>query len=370
MEFNSKKLERISRFVYYLISLVLCFFLISLSNKIIDDLGLAAAPLAVEEFADQRAVAALDARKEALEAGIAALHDRNATVEKTLATAQQNYQDEKQSFDNWIKTRKTLGTPSKDQEVVDRARRLDGYYQVERAWRAQVAAREDSAAAKTKLLQKNEALAEQENQRTQARYETAAKGHELKVFLIRLLFVGPILTLGIFFFLRFRKDKFWPLYFGFTLFSLFAFFVGLVPYLPSYGGYVRYTVGIALSGGLGYYAIKRLRIYLDMKQEELKASSQERAKNVQLGAAEKALDDHFCPSCGKDFILKKWEVPVKNSPPENAMPVADFCRYCGLDLFADCYRCGHKNFVHLPFCAACGARPKLVAANETPGGGA
>ena len=95
MEFNSKKLERISRFVYYLISLVLCFFLISLSNKIIDDLGLAAAPLAVEEFADQRAVAALDARKEALEAGIAALHDHNATVEKTLATAQQNYQDEK-----------------------------------------------------------------------------------------------------------------------------------------------------------------------------------------------------------------------------------------------------------------------------------
>ena len=114
-----------------------------------------------------------------------------------------------------------------------------------------MAAREDSAAAKTKLLQKNEVLVEQENQRTQARYETAAKGHELKAFLIRLLFVGPILTLGIFFFLRFRKDKFWPLYFGFTLFSLFAFFVGLVPYLPSYGGYVRYTVGIALSGGWG-----------------------------------------------------------------------------------------------------------------------
>ena len=121
---------------------------------------------------------------------------------------------------------------------------------------------------------------------------------------------------------------------------------------------------------MGYYAIKRLRIYLYMKQEELKASSQERAKNVQLGAAEKALDDHFCPSCGKDFILKKWEVPVKNSPPENATPVADFCRYCGLDLFADCYRCGHKNFVHLPFCAACGARPKLVATNETAGGSA
>lgn len=171
--------------------------------------------------------------------------------------------------------------------------------------------------------------------------------------------MGPILALGIFFFLRFRKHKFWPLYFGFTLFSIYAFFFGLVPYLPSYGGYVRYTVGIALSVGLGYYAIKKIRAYMEQKQEELKTSTQERAKNVQLEVAEKALENHFCPSCGKDFIIKKWETPANNTGAETMPFVTDFCRHCGLGLFADCYNCGHKNFAHMPFCSSCGAKPAV-----------
>jgi len=91
----------------------------------------------------------------------------------------------------------------------------------------------------------------------------------------------------------------------------------------------------------------------------LKISTQERAKNVQTSVAEKALENHFCPSCGKDFIIKKWEFPVKNTDNEAYKLVTDFCRHCGLELFSNCKSCGNKNFAHLPYCSSCGAKSTL-----------
>ena len=354
MEFNSKKLERTSRLVNNLISLILCAFLILLSNKIIDDLDTATARPELERFVDGPATEALTARRRALEEEVTSLQDKNTAIENTIAAARKNYENEKQSFDNWIKTRKTLGSPDKDQEVIARARRLDEYYQVEQAWRAQLATHQVGIDAKAKRQQGLDTLLARQQQLAETRFARALQRHDRNVFLIRLLFVAPILALGIWFFIRFRRHKYWPLFFGFTLFSLYAFFVGLVPYLPSYGGYIRYTVGIALSVGLGYYAIKTIRAYIERRQEELKTSTQVRARNVQLEVAEKALENHYCPSCGKDFIIKKWETPLKNTEADALKLVTDFCRHCGLNLFVDCRQCAHKNFAHMPFCSACG----------------
>lgn len=363
MEFNPKNLERTTKVVYTLISLVLCVFLIALSSKIIDDLDPSAQRPEPESFVSRKHNA-LEAQQAAIDAEVQALQDKNERIEQTIATARENYNNEKQSFENWIKTRKTLGSPDKDQEVVDRARKLDGYYKIEQDWRSQLSARQQLIDAKNKQKQQLQFQMDQEDAVGQARFDAALRRHDLKVFLVRLLFVGPILALGIFFFVRYRRHQFWPLYFGFTLFSLYAFFVGLVPYLPSYGGYIRYTVGIALSVGLGYYAIKHIRAYLERKQEELKVSTQERARNVQQEVAEKALDNHYCPSCGKDFIIKKWETPSKALGNDALQLVTDFCRHCGLNLFVDCYNCGHKNFAHLPFCASCGVKSAAKSAPQ------
>lgn len=354
MELNSKKLERTSKLVYSSISIVLCLFLILLSGKIIGDLDATTTRPEVEFFENKATLANLIENANAIQADIENIYTKKSSIEKTISTAKENYNNEKQSFDNWLETRKTLGSPDKDQEVIDRANRLDELYQIEQNWRLQLNTRQDEIDNKNKELAEVQKLIDNENNIAYERYEADLKKYELKVFLIRLLFVAPILGIGIFFFIRYRRHKFWPLFFGFSLFSFYTFFFGLVPYLPSYGGYVRYAVGIILSVGLGYYAIKSIRHYIEQKKAELKVSTQERAKNVAIEVAVKALDNHFCPSCGKDFIIKKWEFPSKNITDDAYKLVTDFCRHCGLELFSNCKKCGHKNFAHLPFCSSCG----------------
>jgi len=357
MELNSKKLERTSRIVYYSISTVLCIFLILLSNRIIGDLDSATKRPYPDDFENKMLLAALEKDIDKQNAELEVLISQKETIQKTIATAKENYANEKQSFDNWLQTRKTLGSPDKDQEVVARAKKLDELSKIEQEWRTKLDTLQTQIDTPQKKKQEIQKYIDKEQDVAYEKYEKALKKYDLKVFLIRLIFVAPILALGIFFFIRYRRHKFYPLFFGFTLFSLYAFFFGLVPYLPSYGGYVRYSVGVLLTVGLGYYAIKRIRQFIEQKQAELKISTQERAKNIQTITAEKALINHFCPSCGKDFMLRKWEFPAANTPETDIYKfVTTFCRHCGLELFKNCSNCGTKNFAHLLFCSSCGTK--------------
>jgi predicted RNA-binding Zn-ribbon protein involved in translation (DUF1610 family) len=354
MDFNSKKLEKTSKLIYYSISVILCLFLILLCNKIIDDIDNATTRPIIENFEKRAIFLELNGKEKSLDLQFDNLNSQKTIIEKTIATAKENYLGEKQSFDNWVQTRKTLGSPDKDIEVVERAKKLDEIHKVEENWKIKLDAKQTEIEVIDKQKDVLKKLFTIEKNEAQTKFETAIKKYDLKVFLIRLLIVAPILALGIFFFVRFRRHKFWPLYFGFTLFAFYAFFFGLVPYLPSYGGYIRYAVGIIVSIGLGYYSIKTIRKYIEDRQAELKVSTEERSKKVQAEVAEKALDNHYCPSCGKDFIIKKWEFPLKGKATEADTIVTDFCRHCGLELFCSCKQCNNKNFAHLPFCSSCG----------------
>ncbi len=356
MELNSKKLERTSKIIYNTISVILCLFLILLSSKIIDDLDTTTTRPEIEQFENKNALTDLDKKNKILEIELENLNNKKNSLEKTISTAKENCKNEQQSFDNWVQTRKTLGSPNKDEAVIERVNNLDVFYKIEKEWRSQLSSEEKEIKNAETIQAEISLQIEKENEIAEKKYEEELKRYDLKVFFIRLLFVAPILALGIFFFIRYRKNKFWPLYFGFTLFSFYAFFFGLVPYLPSYGGYIRYTVGIILSVSLGYYAIKRIRAFIEEKQTELKVSTQERAKNVQIEVAEKALENHFCPSCGKDFLIKKWELPVKLNDIDTIKLATDFCRHCGLELFSNCKTCSNRNFAHLPFCSTCGTK--------------
>ena len=355
MEFNNKRLEKTSKLINYIIAIVLCAFLISLSGKLIDDVDQWEERPSVEQFENKELLETNQTEIDSIEEKIRLKRDKIESIESTIQVVRSNYDDAKNSYDNWLAARTTVGSPKEDIEVRTRAKELDKFYVSKQEWEKELAAVEKEIADLNSETYQYADNIDQERNRAYELQDTAIRKYDLKVFLIRLLFILPILLLGIFFIIKFRKHKYWPLFLGFVLFSFYAFFFGLVPYLPSYGGYIRYTVGIILSILFGIYFINKIKTFIERKKAELKESTSDRAQKVRAETAEKALDNHMCPSCGKDFIVKQWDKSSgKKSKTESFGFVTNYCRFCGLELFKKCNSCGTDNFAHLPYCSNCG----------------
>ena len=355
MKFNNKKLEKTSKLINIVIALVLCSFLIALSGKVIDDMDDWQETPTTDAFLDHAVISKKNMALKQLKDSISQKQERKSGILHTIKVVNDKYANAKQSYDNWIEARKTIGSPTEDKEVLSRANELDQFYQTQQAWQKTRFDIEQEISALEKARQMILDQIDEEHTSAYEMQRIARRKYDLKVFLTRLLFILPLLVLGIYFILKFRKHKYWPLFLGYILFSFYAFFFGLVPYLPSYGGYIRSTVGIVLSIVFGIYAINRIRTFVANKKRELETSTTERAKNVQIETAEKALDKHMCPSCGKDFLVKKWENNGVNTNKKDLYgAVTNFCRYCGIKLFKSCSNCNTKNYAHLPFCSNCG----------------
>lgn len=355
MEFNNKKLARTSRWVNYLIALVLCLFLIALANRVMWDLDDWNERPRIEEFEDIQAKNSLNDEIQNLQKEQSILSKEKSDYQDILNTVRSQNREKKDSYENWLKARSTIGSPNEDSEVLEKLHELDDLALVELEWNEKV------KEVQSQISDLGLKISEIENQKSlnlEKAYELkrlADRKYDFNIFLIRLIIVLPILLLAIWFIFKFRKHKYWPLFLGFILFAFYVFFVGLIPYLPSYGGYIRFTVGIILSILLGIYFINKIRGFIERKKNELKESTTDRAKKVEYETAEKAFDAHMCPSCGKDFIVRNWErAKNKKNPLENFSFVTNFCRFCGLELFKKCGKCGHDNYAHLPFCSNCG----------------
>lgn len=358
MEFrNNSKFDGSVRYIYYFISGILCWFLILLTGRVLDDLGQSVPFPERATFENRALLFTLNMQRDSLTRIVESYDVKAAQLTKASELAQQNYQTAKESFENWLQARKVLGEPSKDREVIAKTEALDGYYKIQQDWNQAYSKIQDTVGIyQGAIEQVNGAVAQEEERAGKLAYR-AEQQYDLKVFLIRLLFILPILFLGIYFYVKFRNHQYWPLFLGFTLYSLYAFFVGLIPYLPSYGGYVRYSVGIVLSTVGGYYAINNIRAYMEWRKRELQKSTEERAEKVEFDTAFKAFEQHVCPSCGKDFIFKNWTLAHQN-PADAGLQVSNYCRQCGFELYKNCSQCGEKHFAHLPFCSHCGAGKK------------
>jgi len=164
---------------------------------------------------------------------------------------------------------------------------------------------------------------------------------ELRVFLYRLLLTLPLLAIAAWLFVKKRKGTYWPFVWGFIIFAGFAFFVELVPYLPSYGGYVRYIVGIVLTAVIGRYAILALNRYLEKQKAAELLPDAQRREELSYDVALARLAKGVCPGCERPVDLKNTEI--------------DFCPHCGIGLHDHCHACNTRKSAFAKFCHACGA---------------
>lgn len=328
----------------WLVALVFAGFLIGLGGTIVGDLPKVEPQVETNDFIDKPQADPLRQSIKAAERTQRDAQDALDQAELKLRTAQADTAAARESFDNWIATRSATQRSEQNPEVIARTRELDRLKKAEREAQAL-----QEAQNKIALDARQQARAQREQLQT---LETAAniklqeelRKSELRVFLYRLVLTLPLLAIAAWLFVKKRKGTYWPFVWGFIIFAAFAFFVELVPYLPSYGGYVRYIVGIVLTAVIGRYAILALNRYLEKQKAAELLPEAARREELSYDTALARLAKSVCPGCERPVDLKSDKI--------------DYCPHCGIGLHDHCHACNTRKSAFAKFCHACGVGPK------------
>ena len=335
----------------WVVSVILAGFIVGLGNLVIGDLPQATEQISQEQFADGAASQKISGELKAIQARTGAIEDKLQIARLQLEQAQKASQTGTETFQAWIATRTATTNPQQDPEVIARTRALEQLKGNERAVQAGIDALESE---RVPLSQRESELNEQQSQlqaRAYPAYEKALFWQDLRVFGLRLLITLPMLLIAGWMVVKQRKSDQWPMMRGFVLAAVFVFFVELVPYLPSYGGYIRYAVGIGLTLVAGHYLIKNMRAYLARRQEVEQQAEEERRKLVTHDEAFKKMAAKQCPGC--DRPISSMEGVESN-----------FCVHCGMTLFDHCGKCETRKMAFFRYCMSCGT-PAQVAATAS-----
>jgi predicted RNA-binding Zn-ribbon protein involved in translation (DUF1610 family) len=332
--------EKWMRHALWLVAFVFAGFLIGLGNQVVDNLAYAAPAPDVEQFVDQAKaeplrLASYEAKK-AREKASQALEQ----AQHKHQVAQANTRSSREAFDNWVATRQVTLRPDQDPELIKRTHALDQLVEDERKALAGVEAQQQvEIDARQAENQADAALAALYEPAHQA-VNDAVKRSERKVFAYRIGLTIPLLIIAGWLFKNKRNGTYWPFTWGFIFFALFAFFVELVPYLPSYGGYVRYGVGIVLTVLGGRYAIRWLHAWLERQKAVEALPEQERRTSMRYDMAMQRIGQSLCPSCERPTNFKDKTL--------------GHCPHCGIGLFDRCPACRTRKNAFARFCFSCG----------------
>lgn len=333
--------EKWFRLALWLVAIVFASFLIGLGGTVVENLPKVEQRYTLEDFIDREAAsvsrAAIKQTQKVRQEAQEALDQEGLK----LNTARANAATARETFSNWLATRHVTQRPEQDSELLKRTQELD-----------QLKADERKALTKVEIEQQKALDAEQAEHHAQERLREleqtaveklneALRGQELRVFGYRLVLTLPLLGVAGWLFAKKRKSTYWPFVWGFIYFALFAFFVELVPYLPSYGGYVRYIVGILITVVVGRQAIVSLNRYLERQKLNEALPDVERRKELSYDTALARLAKNVCPGCERPVDLKNTAI--------------DFCPHCGICLFDHCQKCNERKSAFSLFCHACGA---------------
>lgn len=346
--------QRIYTIAMWLVSLVFASFLIGLGELVISDLPKYSQAEQLQELGGHRGRPQSDPEDAAMASEVRALQNKLTIAQSKLDQAQRNFEMEDDAHKVWLLTREVTASSAnasdQDAELISRTRRVQ-----------EVADRHKQALAVRDQLSAEIQIIEQGRQlraygRKNSPEAIAKQRHEdLKNFGLRLALTLPLLAASGWMIARRRKSAYWPLYRGFVIFAAVAFFVELVPHLPSYGGYVREVVGIVICLVGGHYGIRWMQSYLRRREEATRQSELERRKSMNREEALQKMVRGLCPGCDRAI-----------SAPIGAEKV-NHCVHCGLKLFDHCVAegCGTRKNAYYAHCQACG-HPSAPNGQDAP----
>jgi len=325
----------------WLVAVVFAGFLIGLGGTIVGDLPKVEKPLRVEDFMDRAATERLRAGIRQAEGTAREAQDALDQARLKRRVAEADTQTARETFQNWLATRRVTQLSEQDPELIARTQQLDRLKQAERAAQA-AQQRQDQVLLDARQLEARSRLQLQQMEGEALKSMNAeARRVELRVFLYRLALTLPLLVIAGWLLRTKRHGTWWPFVWGFVFFALFAFFVELVPYLPSYGGYVRYIVGIVVTVLVGRQAIVALHRYLERQKAAEQLPDARRREELSYDTALARLAKGVCPGCERPVDLKNEKI--------------DFCPHCGIGLFDRCGQCTTRKSAFAKFCHSCGA---------------
>lgn len=343
--------ERVYRGVLWLVSIVFAGFIIGLGNLVFGDLPIVESRVYASPADDTPAIRALREEIRKIEGSKSAIDDKLEIQRLQLDQAQRASGTANETFKAWIAARTATTNPQQDPEVLARTRELEQLKANERGIQQAIADLENQRAP---LDQREAALRVRESDlidQAIPAQERAMFWQELRVFALRLLITLPMLAVATWMVVKKRRSDHWPLMRGFILAAVFVFFVELVPYLPSYGGYIRYVVGIVLTFAAGHFLIKNMRAYLANRQEIEAQAEQERRARVSHDEAFKKMAAKVCPGCDR---------PIATTGDAES----NFCVHCGMTLFDHCQSCNTRKMAFFRYCMTCGTPSKDEVAKD------